>query len=183
MTPGSPRGSVARAQHVSARAQRGTQAVSHQSTTATDARSSQPQSATPPPPRQPLEAVPAPESGPSTSTELNTSLWQALTEQVRGLSSCITGRSRRCCSCVSLGSTSARGAAHRHNRHTRLLTCKTCALQFRRESLPWIEDLVAPLLAGPPQPLTGPQRSASSQQAPRRPTPTTHPPAVSVSAC
>ena len=29
-----------------------------------------------------------------------------------------------------------------------------CAPQFRRESLPWIEDLVGPLLAGPPQPLT-----------------------------
>ncbi|KXZ49666.1 hypothetical protein GPECTOR_20g523 [Gonium pectorale] len=32
---------------------------------------------------------------------------------------------------------------------------KALVEQFQRESLPWIQDLVEPLLAGPPQPLTG----------------------------
>ncbi len=32
---------------------------------------------------------------------------------------------------------------------------RTCAVQFQRDSLPWIRDLVEPLLEGPPEPLTG----------------------------
>ncbi|KAG2438239.1 hypothetical protein HYH02_010940 [Chlamydomonas schloesseri] len=52
----------------------------------------------------------------------------------------------------SSGRTSGRATTSRADLNASLLSA--LAEQFQRESLPWIQDLIAPLLQGPPQPLT-----------------------------